>query len=264
MSQFFDRLIFVDDTIATLQGLAAAVYKNWGKPVIAITGSAGKTTAKELTAQILESSGLHVLRNVKNFNNGVGHPLTVLELAKDLSYDVAVLEMGMSTPMNEIMRLCRITPPSIAVVLNVLPVHLEHLGSIENIAKAKAEIVDGMNAGGTAVLNADDPLSAAMRSKANGNVVTFGINSPADISATDIRFEDFGETRFTLRTADGEAEIKFSLDGAHNIMNALAAAAAAMAGAASSLQAKCSSLATARRRSTAKPAGRSGKRTSTI
>ena len=83
--------------------------------------------------------------------------LTVLNLAADKSYDIAVLEMGMSTPMNEIQRLCRITPPDVAVELNVLPVHLEHLGSIENVAKAKAELVEGMKAGGTAILNADDP-----------------------------------------------------------------------------------------------------------
>ena len=104
-----------------------------------------------------------MLRNIKNYNNGLGHPLTVLNLADDKSYDVAVLEMGMSTPMNEIARLCRITPPDVAVELNVLPVHVEHLGSIENVAKAKAELVEGMKPGGTAVLNADDPRVAAMR-----------------------------------------------------------------------------------------------------
>jgi len=133
LAQFTGRLIFAEDTIRSLQDLAHSVYLEWNGPVVAITGSAGKTTAKELTAHVLSASGRKVLRNIKNYNNGLGHPLTVLNLARDMSFDVAVLEMGMSTPMNEIARLCRITPPDVAVELNVLPVHLEHLGSIDNI-----------------------------------------------------------------------------------------------------------------------------------
>src|SRR5687767_8941118 len=139
LEPFEDRLIFTDDAIRALQDLAHGVYLEWNKPVVAITGSAGKTTAKELTAHVLTSSGRNVLRNIKNYNNGLGHPLTVLNLAADETFDVAVLEMGMSTPMNEIQRLCRITPPDVAVELNVLPVHVEHLGSIENVAKARSE-----------------------------------------------------------------------------------------------------------------------------
>src|SRR5205823_12751193 len=122
------RLLFASDVILAFQRLAHGAYMEWGGPVIAITGSAGKTTAKEITAHVLESGGKKVLRNIKNYNNGLGHPLTVLGLATDKTYDVAVLEMGMSTPMNEIQRLCRITPPDVAVELNVLPVHVEHLG----------------------------------------------------------------------------------------------------------------------------------------
>lgn len=226
LEKYRDRLIFVDDTIAALQRLAHGVYLEWNKPVIAITGSAGKTTAKELTAHVLESTGRKVLRNIKNYNNGLGLPLTVLNLAKDSSYDLAVLEMGMSTPMNEIQRLCKITPPDVAIELNVLPVHVEHLGSIENVAKAKAELVEGMKPGGTAVLNADDPLVLGMRELVNGTTVTFGIENPADVSATDVRFERFGETQFSLKTPNGTAEVRFPLNGRHNILNALAAAAA--------------------------------------
>ncbi|MBC7899296.1 MAG: UDP-N-acetylmuramoyl-tripeptide--D-alanyl-D-alanine ligase [Saprospiraceae bacterium] len=225
IGQFESELIFVDDTIAALQRLAHSVYLDWNKPVVAITGSAGKTTAKELTAHMLQSSGLKVLRNIKNYNNGLGHPLTVLNLAKDNSYDVAVLEMGMSTPMNEIQRLTQITPPDVAVELNVLPVHVEHLGSIENVAKAKAELIEGMKDGGTAVLNADDPRVAAMRGLSKGRTITFGIDSPADVQACDIEFPRFGETKFTLKTPDGESEVSFPLNGRHNISNALAAAA---------------------------------------
>lgn len=225
LEKFQDRLIFVSDTIVALQKIAHGVYLEWDKPVVAITGSAGKTTAKELTAHVLASSGKKVLRNIKNYNNGLGHPLTVLNLAKDDSYDLAVLEMGMSTPMNEIQRLCRITPPDVAVELNVLPVHIEHLGSIENIAKAKAELIEGMKPGGTAVLNADDPLVLAMSDSVQGQILTFGTENLADVGAANIRFERFGETRFTLTTPTGSAEVRFPLNGRHNILNALAAAA---------------------------------------
>ena len=222
---FHDRLIFVDDAIAAFQQLAHSVYLEWNKPVVAITGSAGKTTAKELTAHVLEGFGRKVLKNIKNYNNGLGLPLTVLKLAADKSYDVAVLEMGMSTPMNEIARLCRITPPDVAVELNVLPVHVEHLGSIENVAKAKAELVVGMKTGGVAVLNADDDRVAAMEPLSKGRTITFGIEKPADVMAENIRFNRFGQTAFVLSFRDDKAEVKFPLNGKHNILNALASAA---------------------------------------
>lgn len=219
------KLIFTDDVIAAFQRLAHGVYLEWNRPVVAITGSAGKTTAKELTAHVLEASGKKVLKNIKNYNNGLGHPLTVLNLAADATYDIAVLEMGMSTPLNEISRLCRITPPDVAVVLNVLPVHVEHLGSIENVARAKAEIVEGMKAGGFAVLNADDARVAAMEPLSKGRTVTYGIDADADVRARDIEFPSFGETRFTLTQKGDTAAVIFPLNGWHSIMNALAASA---------------------------------------
>ena len=225
LDEFRDRLIFVDDAILAFQNLAHGVYLEWNKPVIAITGSAGKTTAKELTAHVLENSGRKILRNIKNYNNGLGLPITVLNLARDDSYDAAVLEMGMSTPNNEIARLCRITPPDVAVELNVLPVHVEHLGSIENVAKAKAELVEGLKPGGTAILNADDFRVAAMRGLYNGKTITFGIENTADVSASAIEMKRFGETNFTLHLPDEKANVKFSLSGKHNVLNALAAAA---------------------------------------
>ncbi len=224
LKQFEDRLIFVSDAIVALQKLAHGVYLDWNKPVVAITGSAGKTTAKELTAHVLENGGQKVLKNIKNYNNGLGHPLTVLNLAKDASYDVAVLEMGMSTPLNEIARLCGITPPDVSVVLNVLPVHVEHLGSIENVGAAKAEIVDGMKDGGVAILNADDPRVLAMKSLSKGTVLTYGIENDADVTASDIAFAGFGSTSFMLKTPNGESRVSFPLNGRHNISNALAAA----------------------------------------
>ena len=225
LEKFKDKLLFVKDAILALQRLAHGVYLEWNKPVVAVTGSAGKTTAKELTAHVLESSGRKVLKNIKNYNNGLGHPLTVLNLAQDNSYDIAVLEMGMSTPHNEIARLCRITPPDVAVELNVLPVHVEHLGSIENVAKAKAELIEGMKQNGTAVLNADDFRVAAMRDLARGKVLTYGIENESDVMAKNIRFARFGETAFELETPNGSAEVLFPLNGRHNILNALAASA---------------------------------------
>ena len=225
LEKYADRLVFVPDVIVAFQKLAHGVYLEWDKPVVAVTGSAGKTTARELTAHVLESSGRKVLRSIKNYNNGLGLPITVLALAKDASYDAAVLEMGMSTPNNEIARLTRITPPDVAIVTNVLPVHIEHLGTIENIAKAKAELVEGLKTGGTAVLNADDFRVFAMRDLHDGKNITYGIDVESDVMAKNIRFERFGETRFTLTTPDGAAEVWFPLNGRHNIMNALAASA---------------------------------------
>lgn len=228
LEPFVDRIVFADDVIAALQRLAHGVYIEWGRTVVAITGSAGKTTAKEITAHVLEASGRKVLRNIKNYNNGLGHPLTVLNLAFDKSYDVAVLEMGMSTPLNEIQRLCKITPPDVAVELNVLPVHVEHLGSIENVARAKAELVEGMKAGGVAVLNADDPRVAAMQWLSKGRTIRYGIEKNADVMAENIAFRRFGETRFDLVFRGERAEVVFPLNGRHNISNALAAAGAGL------------------------------------
>ncbi len=225
LGEFTDRLIFSDDVIVALQKLAHGVYEEWNKPVVGITGSAGKTTAKEMTAYVLESSGRKVLRNIKNYNNGLGLPITVLNLANDGSYDLAVLEMGMSTPHNEIARLCKITPPDVAVELNVYPVHVEHLGSIENVAKAKAELVEGMKPGGKAVLNADDFRVFAMRDKHDGTNVTYGIDVESDVMAKEIRLDESGKTHFRLETPSGSSNVAFPLSGKHNISNALAAAA---------------------------------------
>jgi UDP-N-acetylmuramoyl-tripeptide--D-alanyl-D-alanine ligase len=228
LESFLDCLLLVDDAVVALQALAAGIYRDWGKPVVAVTGSAGKTTAKELTAHVLSENGFRVLKNIKNYNNGLGHPLTVLRLSSEGDYDVAVLEMGMSTPMHEIKRLCEITPPDFAVELNVLPVHLKHLGSIEAIAAAKAELVEGMKPGGTAVLNADDSRVLAMKEKHTGRNITYGIaavSGAADVTASDIRSEKFGHTVFKLHTPAGNATVSMKLAGRHNISNALAAAA---------------------------------------
>ncbi|MDQ3818318.1 MAG: Mur ligase family protein, partial [Acidobacteriota bacterium] len=142
---------------------------------------------------------------------GLGLPLAVLQMVsarrRPEDFDMAVLEMGMSSPTHEIQRLCKITPPDVGVELLVAPVHLEHLGTIENIAAAKAELIEGMKPEGTAVLNADDKFVIAMREKHSGPVITFGIENRSDVMATEIDTSRFGRSRFLLRTPLGESYV---------------------------------------------------------
>jgi len=225
------RLLLVEDAIAALQTLAHRVYRAWGRPVVAITGSAGKTTAKELTAHLLQSAGHRVLKSERNYNNGLGLPLSVLRMVSEgrtpEQFDLAVLEMGMSSPTHEIQRLCRITPPDVAVELMVAPVHLEYLGTIENIAAAKAELIEGLKPEGTAILNADDVWVMKMREKHKGTTLTFGIDNVADVAATEIDTKALGEIRFRLQTPLGESRALLPMSGRHNLSNALAASAVA-------------------------------------
>jgi len=226
-----DRLLLVEDAIAALQTLAHRVYQAWGRPVVAITGSAGKTTAKELTAHLLQSAGHRVLKSERNYNNGLGLPLSVLRMVSEgrtpEQFDLAVLEMGMSSPTHEIQRLCRITPPDVAVELMVAPVHLEYLGTIENIAAAKAELIEGLKPEGTAILNADDVWVMKMREKHKGTTLTFGIDHVADVAASEIDTQSLGEISFRLQTPLGESRASLPMSGRHNLSNALAASAVA-------------------------------------
>ncbi len=225
-----DRLLLVDDVIDALQKVARGVVDEWGRPVIGITGSAGKTTTKDITSHLLSASGRRVLSSRKNFNNELGVPLSILQMetagARPHDYDVAVIEMGMSMP-NEIAKLCQVAPPDVAVVLLVAPVHLEFLGTIDKVAAAKAELIENMKPGGTAVLNADDERVAAMLSKHRGPTITFGFERAADVSATDIETARLGLSRFRLRTPLGDASAELPMPGHHNLTNALAAAAVA-------------------------------------
>ena len=233
MQPLRDRLLIVDDVIAALQTLARKVYEQWAKPVVGITGSAGKTTTKELTAHVLSRTGHRVLKSERNYNNGLGLPLSVLQMLsrghQPDDYDLAVLEMGMSSPTHEIRRLVQITPPDVGVELMVAPVHLEHLGTIETVAAMKAELIEGLKPGGVAVLNADDELVMKMKSKTDGPVLTFGFEQPADVTAREIDASRFGSIRFRLRTPLGEAAAELPMTGTHNLMNALAASAVATA-----------------------------------
>ncbi|HEX8852177.1 MAG TPA: UDP-N-acetylmuramoyl-tripeptide--D-alanyl-D-alanine ligase [Pyrinomonadaceae bacterium] len=224
------RLLLVDDCIAALQAVAHGALQAWGGMVVALTGSAGKTTAKDLTAHVLSQTGRRVLKTQKNFNNELGLALSILQMetrgARPEDFDVAVLEMGQSM-FGEIARLAQVAPPDIAVELNVAPVHLEFFESVEHIAAGKAQLVENLKPEGIAILNVDDARVAAMRSKHGGRTLTFGIENAADVSASEIESARFGLTRFRLRTPLGEAHATLRLPGRHNLLNALAAASVA-------------------------------------
>src|SRR5229473_3535619 len=170
------RLLAVEDTLAALQTLATAVRKLWGKPLIAVTGSAGKTTTKEAIAHVL-GTRFGVLKSEGNFNNHFGLPLMLLKL--EPQHAVAVIEMGMSHA-GEIRALARIAQPEIGVVTNVAPVHLEFFDSIADIARAKYELIESLPASGTAVLNADDQYVSQFARGFKGKKVMYGTHPSAD------------------------------------------------------------------------------------
>lgn len=223
-------LLPVADTLASLQAIAASVRRSWPGREIAITGSAGKTSTKELTASALARIG-RVNKTAGNLNNDYGLPLSILKMESDgehaANFDYAVLEMGMNHK-GEIARLAKIAPPDVGVVTNVAPVHLEFFNSIDEIADAKAELVAGIKAGGVAVLNADDDLVAAMKNlRGDIRVRMFGIDRQADVRARRIEDEGLAGMRFALQTPRGEVEARLPLAGRHQLYNALGAAAVA-------------------------------------
>lgn len=207
--------------------LAAGHRARFQIPVVAVTGSNGKTTTKELVAQIL-ASRWRTLRSPGNFNNDVGLPLTLLDLGPE--FEALVVEMGMRG-RGEIERLCQLAQPTAGIVTNVGPVHLARLGSIEAIAAAKAELVEALPGDGIAVLNGEDPLVRAMASRTQARVITYGLRE-GDVSAKDLELGRDG-ARFHLvwRGGQGEAAVPVQLPllGRHNVVNGLAAAACALA-----------------------------------
>jgi UDP-N-acetylmuramoyl-tripeptide--D-alanyl-D-alanine ligase len=229
LGAYFDKLIFVENTACALQQLAARVLAQWGKPVVGVTGSAGKTTMKDLIAHVLTVKG-RVLKSPGNLNTSYGLPLTIGRMisggARPADFELAVLEMGMSS-FGEIARLADLAQPRVGVVGNVGTAHIEFFGSQARIARAKAELIDGLQTGGTAVLNADDPLVARMKARRNDiAVISFGIENAADVVASELAsLPDLSGTRFKLRSGQAEAEVKLPLLGRHNVYNALAAAA---------------------------------------
>lgn len=218
-------LIPVADTVAGLQDLGHAVRRRWSRPVIAVTGSTGKTTTKELLASVL-SGRYAVHKSQENLNNQLGVPLTLLGLTP--AHEVAVLELGMSHA-GEIARLARIAEPAVGVVTNVAPVHLEFFDSLAGIAAAKRELIENLASPSTAVLNYDDEQVRCFREGFPGRVVTYGFEPGADYRATGFRLEtgplgEMGST-FRVRGPEFEADLRLSLAGRHNVANALAAIA---------------------------------------
>jgi UDP-N-acetylmuramoyl-tripeptide--D-alanyl-D-alanine ligase len=220
-----NRVLVVDDTLLALQTLATAVRKLWGKPLVGVTGSTGKTTTKEAIAHVL-GTRIRVLKSEGNFNNHFGLPLMLLKLEPE--HDVAVIEMGMSHA-GEIRALANIAQPEIGVVTNVAPVHLEFFDSIAGIARAKYELVESLPSSGTAVLNADDEYVAQFGRDFKGRVVRYGRAATADVRAENVESHGAGGSTFDVVTAGGRQPARLPLVGEHNIGNALAAVAVALA-----------------------------------
>jgi len=217
-------LLLVPDTVAGLQTLANRVRRDSGASVVAVTGSAGKSTTKEITAEFL-SMRYTVFRNRGNLNNHIGLPLSLLELRK--KPDIGVLELGMNH-FGEIRALVKIAEPDVRVWTNVGPAHLEFFGTVEAIAEAKAEILEGADQDSLLVANADDDLVMRHAATFVGRVRTFGVERPADVRALAVRDNGIDGTVAIVRTPVGEAEIRTPLPGTANLSNVLAATAVAI------------------------------------
>ena len=216
--------VVVPDALDALQELAAWWRSRHGVRVVGITGSTGKTIAKEIVADVLSRGGLVTLRNAGNLNSETGLPMTLLRLGAE--HEAAVLEMSMYT-VGEIARLAEIAEPEIGVVLAVHPAHLERAGSIERIAEAKSELPAALPADGLAVLNADDPRVVAMAGITRAEVRTFGLGAAADVRADQIVGHGLAGTEFTLHAAWGSRRMMSATPGRHLVPHALAAAAVA-------------------------------------
>jgi UDP-N-acetylmuramoyl-tripeptide--D-alanyl-D-alanine ligase len=218
------RLLAVDDTLVALQTLATAVRKLWGKPLVGVTGSAGKTTTKEAIAHVLAAK-FHVLKSEGNFNNHFGLPLMLLKLERE--HDVAVIEMGMSHA-GEIRALAKIALPEIGVVTNIAPVHLEFFDSLAGIARAKYELIESLPGSGTAVLNADDEYVSQFGRGFKGKILMYGTAATADVRAENVQSRGTEGSEFDVVTSLGREHARLPLVGDHNILNALAAVAVAI------------------------------------
>ena len=223
--------MLVEDPVAALGRLARTVVDGLlagGLVVVGVTGSSGKTSTKDLLAAVLEPLGPTVAP-VGSLNTEVGVPLTALGAEPATRF--LVVEMG-ARGVGHIAELCRITPPQIGVVLNVGAAHAGEFGSPEATARAKSELVAALPDaadGGVAVLNADDPLVAAMAAVTSARVVRFGLAADADVRAEQVRLDGAGRPTFLLRAGDREpVEVTLPLHGAHHVSNALAAAAVAL------------------------------------
>jgi UDP-N-acetylmuramoyl-tripeptide--D-alanyl-D-alanine ligase len=220
--------IVVADTQVALERAGHGWREQFDIPLVGVAGSNGKTTAKEMTAAILSQMG-NCLATRGNFNNHIGVPLTLLRLESANKF--AVVEMGANNP-GEVAHLVRIARPTVGMITNAGAEHLEGFGSIEGVARAEGEMVEGLAASATAVINADDEFADLWRKLTKARVVSFGVREKADFKAADIRTTIGSEgflTHFKLASPLGSAEVVLHMGGRHNVSNALAAAAAASA-----------------------------------
>jgi UDP-N-acetylmuramoyl-tripeptide--D-alanyl-D-alanine ligase len=215
--------IEVADTGDALMALAGWARSRITVPVVGITGSVGKTSTKDLVAAALRSK-LRVAANERSFNNEQGLPVTILGASDDT--EVLVLEMGMRG-IGEIARLCAVARPDVGVVTAVAAAHTERVGGIEGVARAKGELIDALPDHGTAVLNADDALVAAMAGRTSATVVTFGRSPHADVRVESVRLDGLARPTFVARTPWGDVTLTLAVSGAHMAVNAAAALAVA-------------------------------------
>jgi len=219
-------VIVVEDTLTALGDLAASWRRLHPVPLVAITGSNGKTTTKEMVAAIM-ARHCPILKNEGNLNNLVGLPLTLLELTK--AHEAAVVEMGMNHP-GEIARLTQIAAPDVGLITNIHPAHLEGLGSIEGIQAAKGELFTRLSSRATIVVNQDDPRVVQLATSFPGRRVGFSTMDPAaQVTLARLLGMDHESTRFLLRLGDETREIRIHVAGRHHLANAVAAAAVAWA-----------------------------------
>jgi UDP-N-acetylmuramoyl-tripeptide--D-alanyl-D-alanine ligase len=216
-------VIAVKDALHALGDIAQERRRRFGTPVVALTGSNGKTTTKEMIAACLETT-FPVLKTKGNLNNLIGLPLTLLNLTE--RERIVVLEMGMNVP-GEIRRLAEIAEPDVGLITNIEKVHLEGMGSLERVREEKGELFRKMRQDGTILVNQDDPRVIDLATEFPGQKITFGIDHPAEVMATEIRLKGVGRTSFTLMTEGVTMEITLPLLGRHFVPNALSAIAAA-------------------------------------
>jgi UDP-N-acetylmuramoyl-tripeptide--D-alanyl-D-alanine ligase len=217
-------VVVVRDVVAALRRFASTLKRRMGFRLAAITGSSGKTTTKDFAAAILARRFV-VEKTPGNQNSQIGFPMSIVNLPNDPRPEWLVGEMGLSEP-GDLSTLSRAFEPDVAALLLVAPAHLEFFSSLEELANAKAEILEGLKPGGTFVANADDPRVAAIaaRYQPKGRVLRFGRTAPADVSARGVESNP-GGSRFLLVTPEGEARVDLPVPGPHQVANFLAAAA---------------------------------------
>ncbi|MCA1838972.1 MAG: UDP-N-acetylmuramoyl-tripeptide--D-alanyl-D-alanine ligase [Actinomycetota bacterium] len=217
--------LVVADPMVSLVTLGTWVRDEVDPIMVGITGSTGKTTTRDL-ARSVASQRFSTIANEGNFNNDIGVPLTLLRLRRETQ--VAICELG-ARGKGDIARLSQYVRPQLGVVTNVSSAHIEIFGSQEAIAEGKGELVECLPEGGTAILNADDPFVIGMAARSKAEMLTFGIEQPAWISASNITIDSLGRPTFRMRRGSSTTQVELRISGIHQVMNALAASAVGLA-----------------------------------